>query len=130
MGRQKKSSGALALIKRRMAGLATIEPALDLGGGISVASLSAQRDRLEEALGSYNDALAQLDAQLNVIEGIEADTSDLAVRALAAVAGRYGKDSTEYEKVGGVRTSERKKPGTKAKTAAAKAARAKAKTPA
>jgi hypothetical protein len=30
---------------------------------------------------------------------------------LAGVASKYGKDSVEYEKAGGVRKSERKRPG-------------------
>ena len=36
-------------------------------------------------------------------------------RARAGVAGVYGDDSAEYQAVGGVRVSERKKPGRKPK---------------
>jgi hypothetical protein len=34
---------------------------------------------------------------------------DLTERMLAGVGSKYGKDSTEYEKAGGVRKSERKR---------------------
>ncbi|MBM4025843.1 MAG: hypothetical protein FJ280_10625 [Planctomycetes bacterium] len=46
----------------------------------------------------------------NQIKTQEKKLKDLTERMLAAVAARYGKDSDEYEKAGGTRKSERKRP--------------------
>ena len=51
-----------------------------------------------------------LDEKANKLAASEKTLQDLSERVLAGVAARFGKDSNEYEKVGGVRKSERKRP--------------------
>lgn len=123
MARRKRDSKWLAVLQQRIAGMKSIDERLDLGGGISVATLTSAHSELAENLARYNQLLSEADAALNVINDLELRARDLAERALTGVATRFGKDSSEYEQVGGTRKSERKKPGT-GKSALAKAAKA------
>jgi len=65
---------------------------------------------LSHQLEDYNSALSSVDELGNQIKTQEKKLKDLTERMLAAVAARYGKDSDEYEKAGGTRKSERKRP--------------------
>lgn len=123
MARRKRDSKWLAVLQNRIAGLKSIHDKLDLGGGVSVASLTKMHHALNEAVAGYNKLLSDADAALNTIGDLELQARDLAERTLTGVATKYGKDSSEYEQAGGTRKSERKKPGT-GKAAQAKAAKA------
>lgn len=64
----------------------------------------------------YNTALSKLDGLLNDLKNEEKKLQTLSGEMLAAVGVKYSKDSSEYEKAGGVRTSERKRTARKPKT--------------
>lgn len=110
MARRKKTDRELQPGKIRLARLKTIDPALDLGGGVSVATLDAAIRVGDAELDKYNQLLAQGDQQLNVYSAAVKTVNDLSKRALSGVGSRYGENSDEYEMAGGVRTSERKRP--------------------
>lgn len=109
MARKKRESPALKKLEGRIEGLKNIAPDLSLGE-ITVAGLTAKHAELDAKLKEYNTTLAKTDELLNQIEALEDQARDLTERALAGVASKYGKDSSEYEKAGGRRKSERKKP--------------------
>jgi len=123
MARRKRDSKWLSILHQRIAGLKSIDNDLELDGGIGVHALTKAHEALAANLARYNQLLSEADAALNTIGDLELHARDLAERALTGVATRYGKDSSEYEQVGGTRKSERKKPGT-GKVAQAKAAKA------
>ena len=52
--------------------------------------------------------LAELDGLSNELEKAEDTLDDLTSTTLAAIGVVYGKNSSEYEKAGGTRTTERK----------------------
>ena len=110
MARQKKTDRDLQPGKIRLARLKTIDPALDLGGGVSVTTLDAAIEEGEIELDKYNQVLAKGDQQLNIYKAKVKTVNDLSKRALSGVGTRFGEDSDEYEMAGGVRTSERKRP--------------------
>ncbi len=110
MARRKKTSQVLVKGEQRLLGLKAISDTLDLGAGVSVAGLGAAVAGLKADLDTYNLLLSQADERLNALTEHEKALADLCERALAAVAGKYGKNSSEYEKAGGVRKSERKRP--------------------
>ena len=64
------------------------------------------RQKLED----YNQALSMVDEKANVLADSEKALKDFSERVLAGVAAKYGKNSNEYEKVGGVRKADRKCP--------------------
>ncbi len=63
-----------------------------------------------DALNDYNTLLSAMDEKRLIAKALEKEMKDLSTRMLAYVAARYGKDSIEYAKAGGTKTSERKKP--------------------
>ena len=85
----------------RLAAVKSIDPALDLGNGISVPLYGEQVNLLSTKLSTYNTALSTIDdlyndciAQIEVIK-------DWNERILTGVATKYGKNSSQYEMAGG-----------------------------
>ena len=108
MARRKRSSIAVDSAEPRAAALESIDPALDLGGGLTLVAYKAAITGTNAKLSAYNTKLSELDGLLNDLEKAEATLEDLSSRMLAGVGVRYGKNSDQYEKAGGTRTSERK----------------------
>lgn len=124
MSRQKRSSLIASQAASRAAGLSSISQTLDLGNGLTLAAYNAGIDAIinptSGKLAAYNATLSLADEQLNDLNAAEKALSILGDRMRMAVAVKYGKDSSEYEKAGGIRTSERKAPVRKAKVTPAK----------
>lgn len=113
MARQKRKSPVLDKAKLRLAGMKAIDPNLDLGDGFTVADVTNAISSLEGKLGTYNEHLSDLDDELNLLVADEKTMEQGNRRILQKVGSKYGYDSSEYEMVGGVRNSERKKPAKK-----------------
>jgi hypothetical protein len=109
MGRTKRTSKVLDKANGRVAGLRAIGP-FDLGNGLSTTAFEQAIADVRAKLDDYNQTLSLVDEKYNLLLAAEKSLQDLSGRVLAGVAARYGKDSTEYEQAGGVRTSERKQP--------------------
>ena len=108
MGRRRRTSKVLEKALTRSAGIKSINPALDLGGGMTVASFDTSITDAQSKLEQYNQALAAVDEKYNALIASENSLNDVSERMLAGVAARFGKNSSEYEQAGGVRKSERK----------------------
>lgn len=115
MGRARKNSKVLDKAQARSAGIKSIDPALDLGGGLTMPAFDTAIGNAQTALEEYNRALAVVDDKLNAFVTAETTLRDISERIFAGVAARYGKNSSQYEQAGGVRKSERKRPVRKAK---------------
>lgn len=119
MARIKRTSPAAEKATLRAEALASISPTLDLGNGLTLVAykttIKAISDPDTGRLATYNTALSSLDGQLNDLAAAEKALNTLTESMLAGVAVKFGKDSNEYEKAGGVRKSERKKPVRKQK---------------
>ncbi len=118
MARQKKLSPFLEGAQQRLNALSTIDPALDLGNGLTLAAYRAQVTSMQAKQDAYNALLSQADQAQNELLEAEKAIRDLSERMLAGVASKYGKDSSEYEMAGGTRKSERKRPTRKTPPAA------------
>ena len=117
MARQKKLSAVLEKAAQRHTALASIDPALDLGGGLTVAAFKTEIDNARALQDEYNTLLSQVDGIYNRFQDAEKSVRELSQRMLAGVGVRYGMNSSEYEKAGGTRASERKRPTRTKKTA-------------
>lgn len=119
MGRLKRTSTAAEKAALRAAALASISPTLDLGNGATLTAYTAAIKAITEPvtgkLAVYNATLSLADAQMNDLLATEKSLNALGEIMLTGVGFKYGKDSNEYEKAGGVRTSERKAPVRKPK---------------
>jgi uncharacterized protein YukE len=113
MGRKKRGSRILEEAKARLNGLKNINPTLDFGNGLSVAAFEQAINSFSSKLDGYNQKLSEIDDDLNSLEENERTLKDLNGRFLAGTGAMYGKNSGQYEKVGGVRTSDRKRPSKK-----------------
>lgn len=113
MARTKRSSAILETARRRLAGLKSITPAPDFGGGLKLGIYEDDINSLSTLLDSYNERLSSLDQLQNQLQAAEAVLREKNGRILAAAEATYGPDSSEYEQAGGTRRSERKRSGPK-----------------
>lgn len=94
-------SAILEKAQRRLNGLRYIDPNLNLGNGLSVKEIASLTEALDAKLKAHNamvDALAKSRAEIAVLE----DTLNrISERILNTIAAIYGKESDEYEIVGG-----------------------------
>lgn len=93
--------------KRRLEKLRSIDPVLDFGDGMSLASFVTAINQLDGLQAVYNQSLSNLDGQLSIIKDTERGLQEMRERFLKLVGGKYGMDSTEYVNAGGVKKSER-----------------------
>jgi len=97
------------LAKTRLASLKSIDPALDLGNGMTVSNYEKSISDFTGLLGQYNTALSTVDDLYNQCTESLKGVKGLNERMLSGVGFKYTKDSSEYEMAGGTRKSERKK---------------------
>lgn len=107
MTRQKKTSRILEKVELRVAGLKAVDPKMDFGDDRSLNNLVQCVAQIRSRLDSYNTALAVIDSSRTEIQLLEKTMADLSDKMLLGVAFKYGKDSSEYERAGGIRKSER-----------------------
>lgn len=113
MPHAKRASKAVEAAQQRAAGLATINPNIDLGNNLTLAAYTAMIADTQTMLDAYNRALAAADTASNALQDAEKELAAHTERMLLAVAAKHGKDSYEYELAGGTRKSERKRPARK-----------------
>jgi hypothetical protein len=109
MPRIRRTSSVIAKAVVRSNNLKTIAPSLDLGGGLTVEAFDHLISQAQAAEGDYNQTVAMLDEKANRLDALLKQTGELSARLLAGVGARFGKNSDEYEKAGGVRTEEIKR---------------------
>lgn len=106
MAYQRKSSKHIVDAQERAANLRGIDPALDLGNDLTLATFNAEIAATQNLLDTYNAKLAKADAAGNEFKAAEKRLRAQSARMLAGVGVKYGKDSNEYEMAGGTRASE------------------------
>jgi len=108
MARQKRGSRVLEKAQVRLDGLQAIDPKLG-SGGFTVSGYQKKIQALRTEISQYNTALANVDELTNRVQQSEKELAEYSSRMLLAVASVYGLNSSEYEKAGGKRKSERKR---------------------
>jgi len=117
MSRIKKGSKVLVKARQRATGLRSISPELSFDEGLTLLIFESLISDGEETEKKYNELLSVLDGMHAEMMMKEIKIRDMSERMLNAAAGKYGNDSAEYEKAGGKRKSERKRPKRKVKAA-------------
>lgn len=108
--RRKISSVVVENAQKRASGLRSISDDLDLGNGLTLKAYETEIDALSKQVNEYNEILAGLDAKILMIRDLERKLRDLSERMLEGVSARFGKNSDEYSRAGGVRKVDRKRP--------------------
>ena len=85
MAYKRRTSQVIADAQERATNLKSIEPALDLGGGLTVAAFEGEISAVQDALEKYNKLLAKADAAANELNGLEKQLGTLSGRMLAGV---------------------------------------------
>ena len=80
---------------------------MDFGDERSLSNLNGLCDQLRDKFTEYNPPLTQVDTLRTEIKDLEKTISKVTSKMLVAVAFKYGKDSTEYQMAGGVRSPDR-----------------------
>ena len=117
MARQKRGSRTLDKAQRRLASLVSIDPKIVLDS-TSAPEYAKTIDALRKKIDAYNTTLSTVDEMYNEIADAERSLADYSEQVLMGVAVRFGKDSNEYDKAGGVRKRDRKRPTRRVATAA------------
>lgn len=118
MAYKKKSSNELEKARRRLSGLESIGNNVDLGNNLNYQVYHDLVEKTNSVLSFYNNLLSQADAALSDLKNKEQQLADLSERMLNGVGVKFGYDSLEYEKAGGVRKSDKKPPVRKPKIVA------------
>ncbi len=106
MAYRRKSSEIIAEAQERAGNLRAIDPNLDLGNNLTLATYDAKITAAQTALDTYNGLLAQADAAGNDFQAVEKELRGLSSQMLSGVKVKYGRDSNEYEMAGGTRLSD------------------------
>jgi hypothetical protein len=109
MARARRKSAVLETARQRLAGLKSITPAPNLGF-TTVPGFEEEVTGFATEEAEYNQESAAMDERQNRLDAREDRLRDWNRRSLSAVEAQYGRDSSEYEQVGGTRLSERKRP--------------------
>jgi len=110
MARARRTSLELETARQRLAALKEFTPKPDFGPSLTLESYEAVVNAFGAEQDAYNGEVSLLDDKTNLLDTHEQDLAVFNQRILAAVKGTYGPDSSEYERVGGTRSSDRKKP--------------------
>ena len=108
MARKRRTSAVLETSRQRLAGLKQFKKPPNFGPELTTPAYETVVNGFTDDLDLYNQHLAGLDDEQNHIDSGEETLADWNKRILAAVGAQFGTDSSEYELVGGTRTSERK----------------------
>lgn len=109
MARQKRTSQTLEKSDRRAAAMASIDPQLDLGNGLTLPAFLTLIETMRTKENTYNSALSNLDKLYREMLETESQLGDMAEHMLLGVATRFGKSSVEYGMAGGVPKNQRRK---------------------
>ncbi len=109
MARRKKTSATLTKAEQRLSGLKSIATKVDLGNGFTSDTFGKEVDVLRQKIENYNTLLSKADDAVNEIQKMERQLSVSAENVLLGVKMKYGKDSSQYEMVGGTRQSDRRR---------------------
>lgn len=109
MARLRRGSTVLETARQRLAGLKAITPAPNFGTNLKVEDYETDINDFSRELDNYNQQIAALDELNNSLEAREDSLRDKNKRFLSATEAQYGGNSSEYEQVGGTRSSDRKR---------------------
>lgn len=104
--RKKQRSRSLETAEFRLNALLNIDETLDFGAGFNVNSYKTLVEEAEAELNRYNALLADADQQRSSVRRLEKQLDDANERVFSGIITQFGRDSDEYEMIGGTRKSD------------------------
>jgi hypothetical protein len=103
----KTNSKALDQVQLRLSTLKSIDPDLDLGGGLTIRSVSKLVENTRSEIDSYNTELSAMKQKYKDLRAKEGEIADLSDRIVDGIAFKFGRKSKEYEKIRSIRRNNR-----------------------
>jgi hypothetical protein len=107
--KKRSTSPELEKAQNRMAGIKQFESNFDYGNGLTEEAYMAEMKLVDDLTKQNNELLTTVDGVSSALDQADKALALLSTRVLNAVGSKYGYDSIEYEKAGGIRTSEFKR---------------------
>ena len=107
--KKRGASSEVEIAQNRNQGISQIEREFDFGNGLNYEAHITRINKVNNGIQSYNGLLTSADAVASQIDIDEKELSEFNSRLLNIIGSKYGYDSIEYEKAGGVRTSDIKR---------------------
>lgn len=104
-----RKSDAIAEAEALIAALRPMESKLDFGKSLTLAAYIARTEATRALLANLNTLIAQLESARNAFTQGEGELIGMSRRMRNGVLVQFGPDSNEFETVGGIRTSGRKR---------------------
>ncbi|NOU16019.1 MAG: hypothetical protein HOO91_00475 [Bacteroidales bacterium] len=114
--RKRATSVELEKAQNRLAGMKLFETTINFGRGLTEADYTTKIDEVNTLTQSYNTLLTQADAVATQLDIAERELAELSKRFINVVGAKYGFDSVEFEKVGGLRMSDYRRSSKKVAT--------------
>ena len=108
MDRKKRKSRIVDIANQRIKGIETFSPDLDFGNNKSLQNYKNLTQKVETAIKIYNQKMAEKNQAKQDLDLIQKELAGLNTEMLAGIKAVYGRDSKEYEKLGGTPYSKRK----------------------
>ena len=113
--RRKQATIEMRELRQHIANMKSIDPNFDAGNGVTLEAAEALLNEGDVALEDYNITIALADEKDTFFGSKNKQMRAFNRKVLPAGGLKYGTDSAEYEGLGGVRDSERKRPVRKPK---------------
>jgi len=107
--KKRGASSEVDIAQSRNQGILQVEPKYDFGNGLTNETYLAKINKVIDGIQTYNGLLTSADAVASQIDIDERELADFNSRMLNVMGSKYGYDSIEYEKAGGVRSSDIKR---------------------
>lgn len=105
----RRKSTPLDVAKTRWQGLASQDPVMDLGNGLSVQAYGVSVSALDAQVLKVNNLSAEIQTQRALLVEMEREMRDINDRYMKATAAKFGTSSMEYLAIGGVRKKDRRR---------------------
>lgn len=102
---KKRRSRSIETASNRTNALRNIDENIDFGRGLTSNSYQMLFENARDELHRYNAMLSNVDKKRSLLHKLEKQLDDANERIFSGIIALYGRDSLEYEMVGGTRKS-------------------------
>lgn len=103
---KKRRSRSIETASFRSNALRNIDESIDFGRGLTSDSYLGLVEEAQDELHRYNAMLSNADKKRSLLYRLEKQLDDANERVLAGIITQFGRDSDEYEMMGGTRKSD------------------------
>ncbi|MGE0078108.1 MAG: hypothetical protein AB7S48_09630 [Bacteroidales bacterium] len=107
--KKRSTSSEQEKAQNRLAGIKQFEATVDYGTGLTESDYTNRITAVDTLTQEYNQLLTQADGVAAQLDIAERELAEISKRFLNTVGSKYGYDSVEYQKAGGVRSSDYKR---------------------